>query len=124
MGRKVRQWAAGAALAWLILPAAARAGWLYEWCHCCPPSYHKYNYNLPVIWNIWSYDCHYPRTYTFAKDLHADVPLGFQPVCYPCRPVPPGVYTRGNYPWFPQLDGWPSFIPRDRPTAATERRME
>jgi hypothetical protein len=124
MAGKGSGWAAAVLLAWLVQPAPARAGWLYEWCHCCCPSYHKWNYNAPEIDRFWAFYCHYPRTYTYAKDLHPDVPLYFQPVAYPCRPVPPGIYTRTNYPWFPQLDGWPTFIPRDRPTAATQQRLE
>src|SRR5581483_692944 len=79
MAGKGTRWAAGFFGLWLLLPGAARAGWLYDWCHCQKPSYHKLNYLVPEIDRIHAFHCRIP-IYTYARDLHPDIPLHYRPV--------------------------------------------
>ncbi len=114
MAGKGTRWAAGFFGLWLLLPGAARAGWLYDWCHCQKPSYHKLNYLVPEIDRIHAFHCRIP-IYTYARDLHPDIPLHYRPVVWKCPPVPPGVYTSTNYPWYPVEDGRAGFLPPPAP---------
>lgn len=92
------RWAAAVLVVGLAMPCVARADW--PWCKDCPHgSYNSFsNILFPSINRYHAF--HRPLTYTFPVDLHPELPLHHEAVRYPCRPVPPAVYT-GNYPWFP-----------------------
>jgi hypothetical protein len=115
---KGMQWATGMLAMWLLSPVAAEAGWLYDWCNCQKPSYHKLNYIVPNVDRFHAFHCRVP-IYTYARDLHPDIPLHYQPVQYKCPPAPPGIYVSNNYPWFPQEEGRAGYLPPPPPSRPT-----
>jgi hypothetical protein len=115
------RWVAAVLGVWLVLPVAARADW--PWCKDCPKgSYCSFSRILfPAINRTYAF--HRPLTYTYADDLHPELPLHFEPVRYRCRPVPPAVYT-GNYPWFPgNMDFVTGRAPVPTPAASAEKKQ-
>lgn len=95
----MRRWLGRMALLVLVFVPGGAGAW--PWCDgpgCPRPSYSPFHILTPEVDRLRAW-CR-KTTYTYPCDLHPEMPLHFESVKYPCRPVPPAVYT-GNYPWSP-----------------------
>jgi hypothetical protein len=59
--------------------------------NCPRPTYPHCYYWAPAFWKF-NAGLYPPVDYTYAKDLHPEIPLHYEPIILPCPAVPPDLY--------------------------------
>lgn len=71
--------------------------WMHKDPNCPRTHYSPCHYWMPRLYTLAAY-CHPYLIYTFAKDLHPDLPLRFEPIKYRCPYIDPAIFSTHYVP--------------------------